>query len=221
VMAHISELAIDRLVAGELTMLDADAARSHAAGCARCGGLLDDALATKARFAADIPQLALPVPLRARRSTRLWAIVAGGMLAAAAAIVLLVRARGPADGDVDGTRAKGRAHLGFYVSHAGDVRRGAGGERVVPGDAIELYSNAVDYGWFAVTSVDGAGARTVYIAPRPYAPGREEIVPQSIVLDATLGTETITGIFCAGPFDPAAPPDDCTFDRFTIEKAQR
>ena len=34
---HLSELSVDRLLAGELSSGDADAMRDHAGGCARCG----------------------------------------------------------------------------------------------------------------------------------------------------------------------------------------
>jgi hypothetical protein len=214
----VSELAIDRLLAGELPTHDAERTRRHAAGCLRCGGLLDDAIAHERAFRADMPPLQLPIEFRPRRRSYAFGAVAGA-LAAAAVLVLVVRTRGGSDDDPSGTQTKGRAILGFFVSHDNSVRRGEAGEHVRPGDAIELFSTATEPGWLAVTSVDGAGARSVYVAPRPYAPGSEQLVPLSIVLDATLGVETITGIFCPGPFDVAAPPEGCTFDRFTIDKA--
>lgn len=205
----VSDLAIDRLLAGEQSDLDATATRDHASSCSRCGALLDDALATRRAFAAAPPPLRLPD--RRRR-------VAAGLVAAAAAaiVALIVWPRGDT-----GTRVKGHALLGFFVSHAGEVRRGATGEHVRPGDQLELYTTAGEPGWLAVTSIDGAGVRSVYIAPRPIAMGHEEILPLAIALDATLGDETITGIFCPGPFDATSPPDGCTTDRFTLVKDAR
>ena len=205
----ISELAIDRLLAGELAAIDADVARSHAASCARCGTLLDDALAAEREFLRDLRPLDLPRPRRRGK-----AVAAAVAAAAAATVIVLALPRG----ERGETQTKGGAILGCFVAHGGEVRRAALGERVRPGDAIELFSTATEPGWLAVTSVDGAGVRSVYVAPRPFAAGREQLVPLSIVLDGVLGTETITGIFCPGPFDVAAPPDGCTTDRFTLEK---
>jgi hypothetical protein len=204
---HVSELAIDRMLAGELPATVAEAARRHAAGCPRCGALFDDALAVSQTFAA-------PLALPRRRG---WPVVVGA-LAVTAAIALVVRSRGTDD---EGIRTKGSATLGFFVAHDGVVRRGAPGEQLAPGDAIELYSTSPDPRWLAVVSVDGAGVRSVYVAPRMVAAGRERVVPLSIILDGTLGVETVTGIFCPAPFDPAAPPAGCTTDVFTFVKVPR
>jgi len=61
--------------------------------------------------------------------------------------------------------------------------------------------------------------RSVYVAPRPLEPGREQLMPLSIELDATLGEEVVTAVFCPTPFDVARPPDTCTSDHFTLAKA--
>jgi len=208
-MICVSELAIDRLLAGELGDLEADATRHHAAHCARCRDLLDDAEAAAAAFDAARPALRLP-----RRAGYGAAAVAAFAAAAAVAIMMWPR-------DDAATRTKGRPILGFFVSHAGEVRRGGAHELVMPGDQLELVTTTVDSGWLAVVSVDGAGVRSVYVEPRPIAAGREQVVPLAIVLDGTLGSETVTGVFCPTAFDPAAPPADCTFDRFTIDKVPR
>jgi len=209
----ISELAIDRLVSGELPPPASNAIRHHAATCQRCGGLLADAVAAAQAFAAAPPPLRLPFA-SARRRLGL-ALASGAVAVAAVALVALVSRPGA---DAPGTRTKGSSILGFFVAHGGSVRRGGAGERLAPGDAIELYATTTEPRWLAVVSVDGAGARSVYVAPRLLPAGREQVVPQSIVLDATLGAETLTGIFCDAPFDPSAPPAGCTTDRIAIEK---
>lgn len=212
IWTHVSDLAIDRLLAGEVASSDAAAIRDHAAGCTRCGALLDDALAVQRTFAADPPPLGLPVPLRHRRSV----VATVGALAAALA---LVAAWPRSDGDV--VRTKGAALVGFFVAHGDQVRRGATREVVAAGDRIELFTTTVEAGWFAAYSDDAAGARSVYVEPRPIGPGHERVLPMSIELDATLGVETVTGVFCAERFDPRAPPPSCTLDRFTLVKVAR
>jgi hypothetical protein len=80
--------------------------------------------------------------------------------------------------------------------------------------------------WFAAIGDDAAGVRSIYVRPRVVEPGRDRELPVAIELDDTLGNETVTGVFCQTPFDarsidPAAPPPDCTIDRFTLVKVPR
>lgn len=209
-MMCISELAIDRLLAGELPLLEATAAREHAARCNRCGGMLDDAVGVQTAFHADPPPLRLPLPRRRRFAP----YYAAGAAAAAAVLVLLVARRGGEQ--QGGERTKGHAHLGFFVSHDGSVRRGAPGERVVPGDRIELATSSREPGWLTVTSVDGAGVHSVYVPTRAFAAGSDQVLPFAIELDDALGLETVTATFC-----PMPGAHDCTTDTFTLRKEPR
>jgi hypothetical protein len=222
IWTHVSELAIDRMLAGEVPPADAAAMRDHAIGCPRCGALLGDALAVQQAFASARPALRLPVPLAARRPSRRVVLSACTALAAAAAVVLAWPGRQPG-GEV---RAKGTAIVGFFVAHGNDVRRGETRETVAPGDRIEIFTTTVEPAWFAAVGDDDTGTRSVYVAPRPIEPGRERVLPFSIELDGTLGPETVTGVFCAATFDPRAidpemPPAGCTVDRFTLVKVPR
>ncbi len=200
---HVSELAIDRLLAGELATLDAAALRDHAATCADCSARLDDALVTQRSFATARPALLV-------RRRRAVPVVIGSLAAISLAVLAWPRER-------DAVRAKGTAIVGCYVAHGSDVRRAAPIETVVPGDRIELYTTTTEAAWFAAISSDGS----VYVDPRRIEAGREQLVPTAIELDATLGTEVVTGVFCGERFDPHAPPADCTRDRFTLVKVPR
>ena len=193
---HVSELSIDRLLAGELAPADVAAMRDHAASCGRCGDLLADALAVRRE---PLPRLPLP----RRRAPVVAALAAVGALAAAGMLVLAW----PHHADV--VRTKGTAVLGFYVSHEGQVRLGHTQEWIDRGDAIELYTTTTAPAWVSVVGAD----RTVYVPPTVVPASREHLLPLSIVLD---GTDTLTATFCADPFDPAAPPADCTVDRITV-----
>nr|HEX4317968.1 hypothetical protein [Kofleriaceae bacterium] len=217
---HVSELAIDRLLAGELAAGDAAALRDHAAACARCGGALDDALATQHAF-ADAPRLLVP----RRRRAPVW--LAGGAVAAAAVLALVLvwpsaageqtSAPGVAPGVSPTERVKGTAIVGFFVSHDGQVRRGAAREPVMPGDRVELVTTTQQPMWFAAISSDGS----VYVEPTRVDAGRELALPTAIELDAQLHDEVVTGVFCGEPFDVHAPPATCTTDRFTLVKVPR
>jgi hypothetical protein len=118
-------------------------------------------------------------------------------------------------------RTKGTAIVGFYVAHGADVRRGTLRETVVPGDRVELFTTTFARAWFAAYGDDAAGKRTLYVEPRAIEPGKERLLPLAIELDATLGDEVVTAMFCDEPFDPSAPPAGCTVDRFTLVKVPR
>ncbi len=205
IRTHVSELAIDRLLAGELSLPDAHALRGHTATCRLCAAALDDALATQR---AALPPLPLP-----RRRIAPWLTA----IAAAAAALAIVVTWPRAHGDAAAIRTKGTAVVGLFVAHGDQVRRGAPRETVVPGDRIELFTTTTEPRWFAATSSDGS----VYVEPTRVEAGRERVLPIAIELDATLGTEVVTGVFCADRFDARAPPPDCTFDRFTLVKVAR
>jgi len=212
IWTHVSELAIDRMLADEVAPVEAVALRDHAAGCARCAARLADALAVQRQFARTRP--ALPVP-RTRRAPVYAAVTA---LAAGLAIVLAwPRHQAPE------VRTKGTAIVGFFVAHGGEVRHGSPREVVSPGDRIELYTTTTEPAWLAVIGTDVNG-RSVYVEPQRIEPGRERVLPLSIELDATLGDETVAGVFCSAAFDArtidmAVLPAGCTVDRFTLHKA--
>jgi hypothetical protein len=213
-MTHFSELTVDKYLAGELGRDAVASLRAHAAECARCGDALEDALAVKAAF---VPP-AVPLWRRAR-------VLYAAPVALAAALALVVAwPRSHADTAV--TRAKGTAIVGCYVAHGAEVRRGALRETVMPGDRIELVTSTTDPVWFAAISDDAAGVRSVYVPATFVPPARDLIAPAAIELDATLGREVVTGVFCELPFDakaidPAHPPAGCTTDHFELTKVAR
>ncbi len=218
IWTHVSELAIDRLLAGEVEPTDAAAMRSHAVDCAHCGALLDDALACQREFAADRPVLGLPVPISSARRGRSMVIAGATALAAALAVVI---AWPRSATHVLEVRTKGTAIIGFYVAHGDAVRRGTLREPVIPGDRIELFTTTSATAWVAIVGDDAAGHHSVYVAPRAIDAGSEQLLPLSIQLDDTLGDEVVTAMFCPEQFDPQSPPSECTTDHFTLAKVGR
>jgi hypothetical protein len=206
----VSELWIDRLLAGELAPAEAAQGRAHAAGCAVCRQLVSHAEAIAREFAASPP----PLRLSGGRRRRGVAVASAVIAVAAAAVVLAIRPPRDAPPEV---RTKGRATLGFFVSHAGELRRGEPAEVVAPADRLQLVVTTERAGWVAVTGVDAVGVRQVYAEPQPLVAGRDRLLPFSIILDDTLGPSTITAVFCAGPFALEQPAADCTTDAFSIE----
>jgi hypothetical protein len=226
--ACVSELMIDRLLAGELAADTTAQIRAHTDGCASCGRLLRDAEAVARRFAAAPPPLQLDGTARPARPVRAGAVAAAVACAAAVAIVVAAPWRdrraseaGPGapgvQGTVAGARTKGAPSLGVFISHGGELRRAEAGEAVAPGDRLQLVTSSERAAWIAVSAVDGVSVRTVYAPPQPLAAGRERPLPFSIILDATRGTTTITAVFCPERFALDQPPADCTSDAIALE----
>ncbi|AUX46977.1 hypothetical protein SOCE26_084870 [Sorangium cellulosum] len=239
----LSDLKLDELMAGQLDAAAEEEARAHLAGCARCPARLSELEAARASFAASAPPLGLdrgaPAGLAATkaRSPRRWlAPAAASALAAAAAVALLFRAA-PDQGGVEspGERIKGASRLGFYVKRGEHVLPGGSGERLLPGDALQFTYSSAEARYLVILSIDGASHVSVYYPDGPLAApiqaGRDVLLPQSTVLDDTLGTERIHGLFCseavaveplraalaAHPGAPPVPPG-CDVDTLTAEK---
>ena len=252
---HVSELSIDRLLAGELRRDDADAMRDHARACKACGDRLADAEATQREFTKLATPLAPRLPIVRPQpgfaqpgiAPRRWTFVLVGSaaVALAAAFALVVAWPGAGHGNqqhrvqvaqasdrtngdrtsggaMAGDRTKGRAIVGFFIAHDGDMRRGGAKEVVTPGDRLQIYTTTSTPHWLAIISTDERGARSVYVEPRVIEPGTERLLPLSLELDDALGSETVTAIFCAEHFDPLTVDlTRCTSDRFTLDKVAR
>lgn len=227
IFIHVSELAIDRLLAGEVAPADASAMRDHAANCDRCGVLLADALAAQTAFAADRPPLRLPAAApMVKRRTAVAAMATTAALAAGVVGVLAWPHTAQEQQPEHLVRTKGAAIVGYYVSSHGVIRRGAAHEQVAAGDHVQLFTSTTEDAWFAAISIDGHGTRSVYVPAQRVAAATDHTFGMSIELDDTLGDETVTGVFCAAPFvaeaiDPAHPPAGCTTDHFVLTKAVR
>jgi hypothetical protein len=245
----LSDLRIDMLLAGDLGGDGAASAREHARACPACAArvaAIEAARAADARGGGpDLEALqraaALVAPARGRGAWRPRWIALGATLAAGVAtLVLVVRAPAPAET----TRSKGRAHVGFFVEHGGDVRRGAPGERVSPGDRVRFTATPADPtrpGHLAIIGVDAARVATVYFPAGGVSDvvplGDDVELPRATLLDDTLGPEVVYAFFCVRPLAPAAlegaraalaarpeaPPPElpgCTVDRLDWVKVR-
>ncbi|KYG02418.1 hypothetical protein BE21_05215, partial [Sorangium cellulosum] len=135
-----------------------------------------------------------------------------------------------------GARIKGGSgRIGFYVARGDALAPGGPGEVVHPNDRLQFTYSTVDAGFFALLSVDGARKASVYFpagdVAAPIEPGEQVPLPSSVVLDETLGAETVYGLFCESPvaLEPlraaleAAPerppaPEGCRVDRVSLDK---
>lgn len=239
-----SELALDRLMAGELAEGAASAARTHLDGCARCATRMAAFAADRDAFRADTPPLVRPAaPAPARPWTerlRRWFLPVGGLAVAAAAVILfLVLPRGgeqePGDG---GTRIKGSERLGVYVKRGEVVSRLASGDVVHPSDEL-VFTTTTSVPRFVVvigrTTLDEGGGSISPVFPDAESAvevpaGVDAPLPGGFELDdEVLRTEEFFGFFCdravlvaelsralVGRGEPRV--EGCTVDRVALEK---
>lgn len=201
---HVSDLQWDRLLTGELPAEAGDAARAHAAGCAACAARLREITAERDAF--RLRPITFPLAAPPRRRWR-WTLSLVPVLAAAA-VLLVVRARPREDGP--GERAKGGGPaLLLSAGRPGALAPLATGGAVQPGDSLQAGYTAARDGFGAVLSRDGAGSVTAYVpstgdAMVPLPAGAERSFPESTVLDDVLGAERIAIVWCeaAHPLEP-------------------
>jgi hypothetical protein len=215
----LSDLALDRLVAGE--PVDA-AVTTHAADCARCSGRLDEFRRARAFDAPLLDELRLRgggsvVPLK----RRVWLSTMLPLFAAAALLLLFL----PRLFHSTGEREKGLSTLALdiVVRHAdGHIEALEPNGRVRAGDAIRFLVSAPRAGHLVVLGLDAAGTVSVYVAngdePLPIERGRKQAMPGSIVLDATPGAERLVALECDARFSVANAVDA---GRRSLERAAR
>lgn len=236
--ACLSDLQLDRLRVDEVDVHARNDLEAHLRQCERCRGRMDALVADAQAFAA--------VPARRRAPL----VAALSTLAAAALVLVLVQRagddaaglqdaigsdRGVTQDPEHGTRTKGGARLGFFVRRDGRTFEGGPGQTLHPGDALRFHYAAPEDTWLAVLGVDAAGTISVYHPPGEFtarvSAGGDRGLDGSVILDGTLGEESIVGVFCAKTqaiatlvaaleSDPRAPklPAGCTHDRLAVEK---
>ncbi|MEA2697442.1 MAG: hypothetical protein QOI66_1713 [Myxococcales bacterium] len=222
--ACLSELRLDRWVAGELNVPEREDVENHVRGCRRCASRREARLMEKQRFHDTAPLMpfeARPAPTviedaafvsRKRpgffgSKRAVFGAGSGLAVALAAAFILVPWALAPCCGETVQVKGKGGHRVRFFVHDgaAGTVREGTFGETVHPGDRIRFAFNhdALGDRRVAVLSRDAAGKVSVYFpdgarqtAPPP--PSADGLIGYSVQLDETLGPETLYAVDCAG-----------------------
>jgi hypothetical protein len=235
--ACLSDLRLDQLLARELEPARLAEAERHLAGCPLCTARRAERERDRQLFRDTAPALfSERHPAAGTRRRRLWFGTAA--LAAAAVMVLVVRLRAP-----ETITGKGTSHLRFFVHDgvAGTVAEGAPGQRVHPGDRIRF---GVDRAaghlgtHVALLGHDAAGRTSIYFpdgaAAAPLPETTDGLLPYSILLDETLGLETIYALYCPqavplGPLQAALArsgaavvwPPSCKVEQVQLEKTPR
>lgn len=234
----LSPLELDEWIAGDDDAATHAARAAHVAQCAACTERAAEARRLAAEFLESAPSFgALTGEVRARRarSTRLGlrrtVSIATGMLAAAAAVLLMW---GPHPEPPDpSVRSKGGPQLGVLIKRGAHVVRGGSGDVVHPGDVLRFDYTSSREGYLAVWGDDGR-KRSLYHPWRgeraaPIAAGRNVALDFGVELDEALGFERFYGVFCseAALLEPMSallagpapkPPVGCTLETIVLRK---
>ena len=237
-----SELALDRLHAGELPPEVVQRTAQHVAGCAGCGARMAErragfdglegvdprAMLGRIRAGLDRPA-SLPERL-GRLLRRLSAPLA--LVATAAVVLLLVRA--DQEPGVGGTRFKGSPTLHVFRLRGDHAEQVLDGEPFAPGDRLRFTVDLLTEGYVKILGVESSGR--LYIA-WPLDPGAQtrftaghgSELPGAVSLDAQPGRETLYLVHCPLAVGPpvctaaipgARPvcPEDCSLAPFILDK---
>lgn len=200
--ARVTRFDVERLAVGELSGAAAQRVQAAIDSDASLKAFYDDVRAADAAFLVQAPPAAFLAQLEAKKPVSLFAKLAQALAlpqlrmavgACATAAVVLVAVN--VGGDSDGTRTKGgeAPSVGFFVQDGSAARVGHGGEALRPGDRIQLAVKDVDKAALVVVGVDGSGAVSVYatesVTTATKGAHKSRVLPASLVLDDTLGTE--------------------------------
>jgi len=184
----LSDLKLDQWLANELTDETLAAAQSHVEGCAACAERKRELDEQWRSFAVPlVPMPEAPAEAKTKGSARWWAPLGALAMAATALVWFQV--------EPTGERSKGSLDLGFYVNHAGEVRRGEPGEKLFPGDQVQFEVTSKQPMFLTIVSRDGAGKISTYAAERIDA-GVDQTLSTAVELDGTLGPEKVWGVAC-------------------------
>lgn len=236
--ACLSDLVLDTLIAGDLAASEHERAQSHIGTCEPCRARWQ-VLAARSESTA-LPALnrerasaaATRVPSHRRRTLSAglrWA----GVAAAACCAFVLFQLVSPRDDTPLAERRKGAGRLGFFVQRGGEMLRGGPGELLHPGDTLQLTFFAPGPGYLVVLGRDASGKLAVYYPSSAHAArveAGEQTLPESTLLDDTLGDETIEAVFCSTGHDVESlrvarertrAVDGCALDTLRVVKAAR
>ena len=228
-----SPFQLDRLSGNELTNLERMRVERHVASCAACERGLVERAVERAQFVPDPRTLARLTPRRAARWRRAL-LVAVPVAACAAGVLVVTSARPPSSPAIlRESVTKGGVEASVMVERKGVVSALGAVAHVQPDDRLQVTISLPEPRFVAVYSCDGAGSVSRY-APIDtpmiaMAPGAEQALPNSTILDGVPGRETIAVFACAHEQSDAAlrehvlggAPSGCDVMRTELLKASR
>jgi hypothetical protein len=226
-----SQFQLDRLSGNELTNLERMRVEHHVASCAACErGLVERAL-ERAQFVPEPRTLARLTPRRAAPWRRAL-LVAVPVMVCAAGVVVVTFGRQPSSPVIARESVtKGGVEASVMVERKGVVSALGRVAHVQPDDRLQVTISLPEPRFVAVYSCDGAGSVTRY-APIDsvmiaMAPGAEQALPNSTILDGVPGRETVAVFACVHEQSDAVlrehvlggAPSGCDVSRTELLKA--
>lgn len=224
---HLSELAMDRLVALDATPEASAQAEAHLRECEPCRVRLR---AIEAAHLA-IAQGALPSFLEAKkvvpkRDLPRWLLP---LVAGVSAVAVVVSGPGK-DTSKESIRTKG--NIGFvevYVQRAGVGDAVPLEGAVAPGDVLQWVATLREPRFVAIVGTDGAGTTALYYPPgdamAQVAAGERLALESSLTMDAVPGVERLRVVMCREPKAladvKAGLPTGCDEQRIDVPKSPR
>jgi len=225
---HPSDLTIEKALTGAMAPEELAAFDLHVASCGECADCLEEARSNHAAFAAEVLPQTIDAVVRRGSASQRWRWVPGlgvpalGLRVAAAAglavvaIVALVpalvhepeRPAVPAAEVVEAadTEAgvKGGSLMRVYAKRGNQVFLVSEGEHLRRGDALRFVPDAAGFRYLLVLSMEQTGKVTPFFPYKGLFSSRLPIVPGSplpgsIVLDESIGTETLWAVFSNEP----------------------
>lgn len=222
---HLSDLALDRFLAGELDGTPAaEGARAHLASCGTCDARRAEIARETEAFPAQVWIAGEAAKVRRtlekergserrgseRRPTRLFAspLAKAVSFAAAASIAAVAILATPPETNepYDGTKGSARVSLSIFAQRAtgGRVSQLVPGDALSAGDSVRFQIWTKRAGALSVLGLDGAGRVSVYAHLEIPQAVQGEILDDSVVLDDAPSAEVFFAVLC----EPgAAPPE--------------
>jgi hypothetical protein len=200
-MTCLSDLTLDRLIAGELDASpEGKEARTHVEACAACRARYQGFLLEKERFPSEVFVSGLAAKAKARaRQPAPWLPLAAGMISIAATLLLVFNVDRKPE-----VLLKGGEGISVVVKRqTGVVEPLLSGGQVAPGEAIRFRISSPKAAWVFVVGMDSAGQVSPYASGDgygvPWTAGTDAYLDGSIVMDDTRGVEQLAAVFCPSP----------------------
>ncbi len=221
--ACLSDLALDRRVAGERAKADQDREQQqHLDTCPRCRDRLALLEAARAQAEPEIERMLRNALARARTvepapAPRSGWLIWGRPALAGAALVAIALAWGvlrqdPAETTgcelpAESIRIKG-VSMRFFVQRGDEVAPGVSGDRYREGDALRFVVSSDAPRFLLLVGVEESGRVSAYHPfggerSQALAPGVDIALPGSLVLDDSSTAEAFVGLFSEAPLEVA------------------
>jgi hypothetical protein len=229
----ISDWTFDAWRAGELDKDGTVALEEHLTLCERCQRRRESIERQAVQFwdrAGALPTR----PSGSRPVRRRWLVPSAVAFSALAAVAVIAHLAPGSREAADEVRRKGQSHITFHVQHGGKVTAGTDGQTVFPGDRLRFSITTGKPVHVAILSLDGVRVASVYFPPgktsRSFGVVNSQPLDSSVLLDGTLGNETVWALFCDKEFDLAplraqleregrlSVPAGCSLDQHTLVK---